>query len=77
MAKNTPRICSLQTPFDNVAQFSWKDYPLPQLKRDIYLSLCGSWQLAVKKYAVAISSMTPLKDWYEYQSGKSDMAEHS
>ena len=73
MAKNTPRICQLETPFEKDTQFSWQDYPRPQLKRDSYLSLCGSWQLAVKKYAVAISSMTPLKDWYEYQTGKFDM----
>ena len=57
MAKKTIRTCQLETPFENDTQFSWQDYPRPQLKRDSYLSLCGSWQLSVKKYAVAISSM--------------------
>ncbi len=73
MAKKTPRTCSLGTPFENDTQFSWQDYPRPQLKRDSYLSLCGSWQLAVKKYAVAISSMAQDDLWYEYQGGKSTM----
>ena len=73
MAKKTPRTCQLETPFENDTQFSWQDYPRPQLKRDSYLSLCGSWQLSVKKYAVAISSMAADTPWYQYQSGKFDI----
>ena len=52
MANKTPRTCRLTTPFEKDIQFSWQDYPRPQLKRDSYLSLCGIWQLAVKKYEV-------------------------
>ena len=73
MAKKTPRFCQLETPFENDTQFSWQDYPRPQLKRDSYISLCGIWKLAVKKYPVPISSMAQTDIWHEYQSGKSDM----
>lgn len=54
MANKTPRICQLETPFEKDTQFSWQDYPRPQLKRDSYISLCGVWQLAVKKYKVKV-----------------------
>ena len=54
MANKTPRICQLDTPFEKDTQFSWQDYPRPQLKRDSYISLCGVWQLAVKKYKVKV-----------------------
>ena len=54
MANKTPRICQLETPFEKDTQFSWQDYPRPQLKRDSYISLCGVWQLSVKKYKVKV-----------------------
>lgn len=49
MAKKVSRICQLTTPFENSSSFSWDEYPRPQFKRDSYLSLCGQWQLSVKK----------------------------
>ena len=52
MAKNTLQFCTLTTPFEKDTEYSWQDYPRPQLKRDSYISLCGKWQLAVKKYEV-------------------------
>ena len=54
MANKTPRTCALATPFEKDTQFSWQDYPRPQLKRDSYISLCGVWQLSVKKYKVKV-----------------------
>ena len=54
MANKTPRICQLETPFEKDTQFSWQDYPRPQLKRNSYISLCGVWQLSVKKYKVKV-----------------------
>lgn len=50
MAKNAPHLCSLITPFEKDTEYSWQDYPRPQLKRDSYISLCGRWQLSVAKY---------------------------
>ncbi len=55
MAKKVSRICQLTTPFEENANSSWLEYPRPQFKRDSYLSLCGPWQLSVKK-----DSMTQL-----------------
>ncbi|MBE6878081.1 MAG: glycoside hydrolase family 2 [Ruminococcaceae bacterium] len=49
MAKKKIRTCELSTPFENSDKFSWTEYPRPQLKRDSWLSLCGVWQLSVKK----------------------------
>ena len=49
MAKKTLRTCLLETPFEKNATLTWQEYPRPQLKRDSYISLCGSWQLSVKK----------------------------
>ena len=49
MAKKTIRTCQLETPFEKNATLTWQEYPRPQLKRDSYISLCGSWQLSVKK----------------------------
>ena len=47
--KKPPRLCSLHTPFESDASTSWeKEYPRPQMKRDSYLSLCGSWELSCK-----------------------------
>jgi len=53
-----PRLCKqLKTPFEDDETSSWADeYPRPQMKRDSYLSLCGEWQLSVKKNG----SETPL-----------------
>ena len=50
MAKSkNPRLCQLKTPFEDNSKSSWqKEYPRPQLKRDNWQSLCGSWQLSVK-----------------------------
>ena len=58
MAKKVSRTCQLTTPFEENAQLSWQEYPRPQMKRDSYISLCGSWQLAVKKS----DAVTPLGD---------------
>lgn len=70
MAKTTPRTCRLTTPFENDTQFSWQDYPRPQLKRDSYLSLCGTWQLAVKKYEVKIQKYSRFSRRYsELETG--------
>ncbi|MBQ7903312.1 MAG: glycoside hydrolase family 2, partial [Oscillospiraceae bacterium] len=49
MAKKASRTCQLTTPFETDNTLSWQEYPRPQLKRDSYISLCGIWQLAVKK----------------------------
>ncbi|MBR5520750.1 MAG: hypothetical protein IKU54_02020 [Oscillospiraceae bacterium] len=54
MATNkNPRLSQLKTPFETDTTRSWQDYPRPQFKRDSYFSLCGRWQLAVKKYETA------------------------
>lgn len=69
MANKTPRTCRLTTPFENDTQFSWQDYPRPQLKRDSYLSLCGIWQLAVKKYKVKVKQYSRFAGFArEYQT---------
>lgn len=71
MAKNTPRTCRLTTPFENDTQFSWRDYPRPQLKRNSYISLCGIWQLAVKKYEVKVRKYSRFADRRkEYETDK-------
>ncbi|MBQ9845093.1 MAG: glycoside hydrolase family 2 [Oscillospiraceae bacterium] len=49
MAKKTVRTCQLETPFEKNSEFSWQEYPRPQLKRNSYISLCGEWQLSLKK----------------------------
>ena len=49
MAKKIIRTCQLETPFEKSSEFSWQEYPRPQLKRDSYISLCGDWQLSVRK----------------------------
>lgn len=55
MAKKVIRTCQLETDFEQDKQYSWADYPRPQFKRNSYLSLCGQWQLSLKK-----NSMTKL-----------------
>ncbi|MBR5251829.1 MAG: glycoside hydrolase family 2 [Oscillospiraceae bacterium] len=49
MAKKAPRLCQLDTPFEKDTQYSWNEYPRPQMKRDSFISLCGEWKLSVKK----------------------------
>ena len=49
MHKKTIRTCQLETPFEKNSDFSWQEYPRPQLKRDSYISLCGNWQLSLRK----------------------------
>ncbi len=48
--KAPPRLCSLTTPFEQDSSTSWEEeYPRPQMKRDSYLSLCGTWELSCRK----------------------------
>ncbi len=49
MAKKNPRLQALTTPFETDTSFSWEQYPRPQLKRESYIPLNGSWQLSVRK----------------------------
>ncbi len=43
-------FCRLETPFEKGGNINWENlHPTPQFKRDEYISLCGEWQLAVKK----------------------------
>ncbi len=45
-----PRLCKqLRTPFEGNADSSFDEYPRPQLRRDSYLPLNGTWQLSLKK----------------------------
>ena len=76
MANKTPRICQLETPFEKDTQFSWQDYPRPQLKRDSYISLCGVWQLAVKKYKVKVKQYSRFAGFArEYQADDFEQTE--
>ncbi len=45
------RTVTLMTEFDIKEQTDWTEYPRPQMKRESYLSLCGEWELSVKKNA--------------------------
>ena len=48
--KAPPRLQSLKTPFETDSSTSWEEeYPRPQMQRDRWLSLCGSWALSCKK----------------------------
>ena len=49
--KQPPRLCKdLKTPFESDAETSWMtEYPRPQMKRDSFFSLCGKWELSVRK----------------------------
>ena len=50
LRRTPPRLCrTLTTPFEGDESSSYDEYPRPQLRRDSYLSLCGPWQLSVKK----------------------------
>ena len=43
----------LKTPFEESSTSSWTDeYPRPQFKRNSYISLCGEWELSVKKKGI-------------------------
>ena len=76
MANKTPRICQLETPFEKDTQFSWQDYPRPQLKRDSYISLCGVWQLSVKKYKVKVKQYSRFAGFArEYQADDFEQTE--
>ena len=46
-----PRTVQLTTPFEDAATGDeWaKEYPRPQMRRASYLSLCGEWDLSVKR----------------------------
>ncbi|MBQ9774382.1 MAG: MFS transporter [Clostridia bacterium] len=45
------RTCRLKTPFEaSAVGTEWADeYPRPQMRRNSYLSLCGTWVLSVQK----------------------------
>ena len=76
MANKTPRICQLETPFEKDTQFSWQDYPRPQLKRNSYISLCGVWQLSVKKYKVKVKQYSRFAGFAsEYQTDDFEQTE--
>ena len=49
--KKPVRTVDLKTPFEEAAKGDeWaEEYPRPQMKRDSYLSLCGTWDLGVEK----------------------------
>lgn len=49
-ATKKPRLkTDLKTPFEDDSASDWTEYPRPLMKRDSYLSLCGKWELSVKK----------------------------
>lgn len=53
MPEKEIRTASLVTPFENGSFNSWaQEYPRPQMKRDSYISLCGEWELSVRKDSV-------------------------
>ncbi len=48
MKKPIPRFCRLQTPFEAPTAESWSTvHPRPQMRRDSWQSLCGTWSLAL------------------------------
>jgi len=47
--KKQPRLCRLTTPFEGGDPAAWEEYPRPQLRRQSYRSLCGSWELHLVK----------------------------
>ncbi len=50
MAEKTIRTCALTTPFEENTALGWEnEYPRPQLKRESFISLTGTWTLAVEK----------------------------
>lgn len=76
MANKAVRTTHLTTPFETDTQFSWRDYPRPQLKRDSYISLCGKWQFAVKKYEISIKKYSRFAGrWSEQETGNYTLTE--
>jgi len=47
--KEQPQLEKLTTPFEGDGGEGWREYPRPRMKRDSYISLCGTWQLSVEK----------------------------
>jgi len=47
MKKKLPQLCTLHTPFETHFSCDWNMYPRPQMRRDAWLSLNGSWKLSV------------------------------
>ena len=49
MKKPIPQFCRLQTPFEAPTAESWSEvHPRPQMRRDSWQSLCGTWSLALE-----------------------------
>lgn len=48
-SKKKPRTVDLDCSFEEEEEIGWDTYPRPQMKREAYLSLCGEWELSVKK----------------------------
>lgn len=53
-ANRNPRLTRLTTPFETDTTRSWDEYPRPQLKREVWQTLCGPWQLYVQKHDTAV-----------------------
>ena len=49
MPRQKPRTVDLTTPFEGDADAWMRVYPRPQMRRDSFVSLCGTWQLSVKR----------------------------
>ncbi len=47
MKKKHPQLCALQTPFETQAASDWNMYPRPQMRRESWLPLNGTWTLSV------------------------------
>lgn len=48
--KNKVEFCHLKTPFEEMSQSGWEEYPRPLMKRESYISFCGQWDLFLKKH---------------------------
>jgi len=52
------RTVRLTTPFEEMSEGGWGEtYPRPQMKRDSFITLCGDWELAVKKNGFSSETM--------------------
>lgn len=49
--KNKIEFCHLKTPFEDISGAGWEEYPRPLMKRESYISLCGQWDLFLKKHS--------------------------
>ncbi len=59
--KITPEYETLTTPYEkDLAPIPWEDYPRPQLKRDSYLSLNGTWDFAFTKRGTSPSQFSSI-----------------